>query len=191
MRRDYSVPEFRIETERLILREWRDADRAPFHAMSSDPRVMATLGPLMSRAESDALIDRVQAHQMEHGHTVWAMERKTDASLLGWCGVVVVAIDGLPITGLPEIGWRLAHHAWGQGYAREGAEASLDWAFGTRGMEKIWAYTSTVNTRSWGLMERLGMVRDHDMDFEHPNVADSSPLKQHITYSIGRDQWTA
>ncbi len=183
------MAEFRIETERLILREWREEDRGPFHAMSIDPRVMATLGPLMSRAESDALIDRVQARQIEHGHTVWAMERKADARLLGWCGVVLVAIDALPITGLPEIGWRLAHHAWGQGYAREAAEASLDWAFGKRGMEEVWAYTSTINTRSWGLMVRLGMIRHPDLDFDHPGVADDSPLKRHITYSIGRDQW--
>jgi RimJ/RimL family protein N-acetyltransferase len=182
------MTEFRLETERLILREWRDEDRAPFHEMSRDPRVMATLGPVMSRDESDALIDRIQARHEAHGHSFWALERKDDAVFLGWCGIVL-AIDGLPITGLPEIGWRLAHHAWGQGYAREAAFASLDWGFGVQNMERVWAITSVGNTASWGLMERLGMVRHHDMDFDHPFVADDSPLKQHITYSIGRDQW--
>lgn len=149
---------------------------------------MATLGPLMSRGESDALIDRVQARQVTHGHTFWAMENKADGRFLGWCGIVI-AIEGLPITGLPEAGWRLAHDAWGKGYAREAAFASLDWAFNVRGYERVWAITSTNNTASWGLMERLGMVRDRDMDFDHPHVADDSPLKKHITYSIGRDQW--
>jgi RimJ/RimL family protein N-acetyltransferase len=182
------MPEFRIETKRLILREWRDEDREPFHAMSIDARVMATLGPLMQRAESDALIDRVQARQMEHGHTFWALERKDDGVFLGWCGIVR-ALDGLPIAGLPEIGWRLAHHVWGQGYAWEAAFASLDWGFGTKKMERVWAITSVGNDASWGLMERLGMVRHRDMDFDHPFVADGSPLKQHITYSIGRDEW--
>lgn len=182
------MAEFRLETDRLILRDWRDQDRAPFHVMSSDPRVMATLGPLMSREESDALIDRVQARQFEHGHTFWAMERKEDGAFLGWCGIVI-AIDGLPITGWPEAGWRLAHHAWGQGYAREAAEASIDWAFGERGYDRVWAITSTNNLASWGLMERLGMARHHDMDFDHPNVANDSPLKKHITYSLGRDAW--
>jgi RimJ/RimL family protein N-acetyltransferase len=180
--------EFRLEAERLILREWREKDRVPFHAMSSDARVMATLGPIMKREESDALIDKVQARQVEYGHTVWALERKEDAALLGWCGIVIVP-DGLPLAGLPEIGWRLAHHAWGQGYAREAATASLDWAFGVQNMERMWAYTSVGNDASWGLMERLGMKRHDDMDFEHPNVPDGSPLKRHITYSIGRDQW--
>ncbi len=182
------MPEFQLKTDRLILREWRHEDREPFHAMSSDPRVMATLGPLMSRAESDALIDRVQARQVAHGHTFWALESRVDGAFLGWCGVVL-ALDGLPIAGLPETGWRLSHHAWGQGYAREAAEASLDWAFGARGYDRIWAITSTNNAASWGLMERLGMARHHDMDFDHPNVAEDSLLKKHITYSIGRDQW--
>jgi RimJ/RimL family protein N-acetyltransferase len=179
------MAEFRIETERLILREWRDEYRAPFHAMSSDTRVMATLGPLMTRAESDALIDRVVARQAEYGHTFWALERKVDAVFLGWCGIVIVP-EGIPIAGLPEIGWRLAHHAWGHGFAMEAAIASLNWAFGVGNMERVWAYTSAGNDRSWGLMERLGMTRHHDLDFDHPNVPDGSPLKRHIAYSISR-----
>jgi RimJ/RimL family protein N-acetyltransferase len=182
------MPEFRIETERLTLREWRDEDRLPFHAMCCDPRVMATLGPLMSRKESDALIDCVQLRQARQGHTFWAVERRSDRVFLGWCGIVI-ALSELPIGGLLEIGWRLSHDAWGQGYAREGAAATLDWAFGEKYMDKVWAITSVGNTASWGLMERLGMERHHNLDFEHPNLADGSPLKSHITYSIGRDQW--
>ena len=179
------MAEFNIETARLILREWRESDAEPFHAMSADPRVMATLGPLMSRAESDALIARIQQRQVEHGHTFWALERKDDNMFIGWCGLVV-ALNELPIRGKLEIGWRLTHTAWGQGYAREAAQASLDWGFQTLGAEDIWAITSVNNNRSWGLMERLGMIRQHDMDFDHPNVADDSPLKRHVTYRIGR-----
>ncbi len=179
------MAEFRIETERLILREWREEDRAPFHAMSNDPRVMATLGPLMSRDESDALIDRVQARQATHGHTFWALERRKDKAFIGWCGIVI-ALEELPIGGQPEIGWRLSHDSWGQGYALESAKTSLDWALDVRGYEAVWAITSTNNSASWGLMERLGMVRRPELDFDHPNVAEGSPLKKHITYSIGR-----
>jgi RimJ/RimL family protein N-acetyltransferase len=177
------VAEFRLETERLILRSWRLEDRAPFHAMCSDPQVMEHLGPLMTHTESDALIDRVVAREAKHGHTVWAMVRKDDGAFLGWCGIVIVP-EGIPIAGQPEIGWRLAHHAWGQGYAKEAAIMSLDWAFGVRNMDRVWAYTSAGNERSWGLMERLGMARHHDLDFDHPSVPDDSPLKAHITYSI-------
>ena len=179
------MADFKIETERLILREWREADAAPFHAMSEDPKVMATLGPPMSRAESNALIARLQKRQIDHGHTFWALECKQDRSFIGWCGIVI-ALDELPISGKLEAGWRLAHAAWGLGYAREAAQASLDWGFQTLGADEIWAITSVNNTRSWGLMERLGMERQHDMDFDHPNVPEGSPLKRHITYRIKR-----
>lgn len=179
------MADFKIETERLILREWREADAAPFHAMSEDPKVMATLGPPMSRAESNALIARLQKRQIDHGHTFWALERKQDNVFVGYCGIVI-ALDELPIAGKLEAGWRLAHSAWGLGYAREAAQASLDWGFQTLGADEIWAITSVNNTRSWGLMERLGMERQDDMDFDHPNVPEGSPLKRHITYRIKR-----
>lgn len=90
------------------------------------------------------------------------------------------------IEGKVEIGWRLSHDAWGQGYAREAAAASLDWGFANLDTDRIWAITTPGNIRSWGLMERLGLKRHPQLDFEHPNVADDSPLKQHITYSIAR-----
>jgi RimJ/RimL family protein N-acetyltransferase len=178
------MAEFRIETERLILREWRDADIEPFAAMCADPRVMETLGPLMSRDETVALIARVRDVQAMHGHTFWATERLTDARFLGWCGII--RGNAGPIDGKAEIGWRIAADAWGQGYAREAAQAALAWGFANLPDDRIWAITSTGNTRSWGLMERLGMVRHADLDFDHPKVADDSPLKRHVTYSIGR-----
>jgi RimJ/RimL family protein N-acetyltransferase len=182
------MSEFTIETERLILREWQNEDLVPFHAMSNDPHVMATLGPLMSRLESDALVNRLIERQSDDGHTFWSIERRDDHKFIGFCGILHGAW-GTPIAGKPEIGWRLAYDAWGQGYAREAAMASLAWGFIDGRMDQIWAITSTGNTRSWGLMERLNMVRHHNLDFDHPGVPDHSPLKRHITYSIRRDQW--
>ncbi len=178
------MADFRIETERLILRDWQDADVTPFAEMSADPAVMATLGPIMSRDETAALIGRLQARRDEHGHTFWAVERRDDGRFIGFCGIVRGAID--PIAHMPEVGWRLASDVWGKGYAQEAAQASLDWAFANLPDDRIWAITTPGNTRSWRLMERLGMMRHLDMDFDHPNVADGSPLKPHITYSIAR-----
>ena len=84
-----------IDTERLILRPWRDSDRAPFHAMSCDPAVMATLGPLQTRAQSDAAIDSQIAVQARLGHCFWAIERCDDAAFLGFCGLKI-APDAIP-----------------------------------------------------------------------------------------------
>ncbi len=174
-----------IETERLTLREWRDADRAPFHAMSSDPRVMATLGPVMSRDQSDATIDRAIARQRADGHTFWALTRRADGAFLGWCGLVR-AVPPLPIAGKLEIGWRLAADHWGHGYAREAALASLDWAWAHRADDRVMAITAAVNQRSRKVMERIGMTRVSDGDFDHPHVEEGSALKPHVLYAIGR-----
>lgn len=183
------MPDFRLETERLILRDWRDDDLDPFAAMCADPIVMKTLGPIMSRDETAALIGRLNDRCDTYDHTFWALERREDHRFLGFCGIVRGGVE--PIMDLPEVGWRLVSDAWGQGYAREAATASLDWVFANLADERVYAITSVGNHRSWGLMERLGMVRHPEMDFDHPDVADGSPLKAHITYSIGREQWTA
>ena len=172
-----------IETERLILRGWQESDRAPFHAMGQDDRVMATLGPLLWRDESDALIERFQRILDAQGFTFWAIERRADGAFLGFCGLKPGAVE-TPIEGEIEIGWRLAHERWGQGYAREAAQASLAWNWANLDAPSIAAITSRDNVRSWGLMERLGMVRDPAGDFDHPAAIER--LRPHVTYRIAR-----
>ncbi len=176
-----------IATARLLLRDWRDADRAPFAAMSADPEVMRYLAPLQSRAEVDAAVDRMVAHQAARGFCFWAVERCEDGAFLGFCGLKRVDLTATPISGGVEIGWRLRRDAWGAGYAREAAAAALDWGFGNGGLAQIVAMTNHANSRSWGLMERLGMIRRPDLDFDHPGLAAGDPLRPHIVYAIGRD----
>lgn len=174
-----------IATERLILRAWRDDDRAPFHAMCTDPRVMEFLGPPMERAETDAAIDRQNGLIASFGHGFWAVEHAGDGTFMGFCGIKPGA-EGTPIHGEIEIGWRMAAPFWGQGYAREAAQASLDWGWAHLDAPGIAAITTVGNRRSRGLMERLGMVRAPEHDFEHPAVPLGSPLRPHVTYRIGR-----
>lgn len=174
------------ETGRLILRPWRDSDRAPFAAMGADPDVMRFLGPLMDRAASDAVVDRIQGQIDRDGHGFWAVERKTDGAFLGFCGVKVADVG--PLAGEPELGWRLAKAHWGQGYAREGAEAARDWAFDVLGAPQVFAMTVRENRASWGLMERIGLRRRHDLDFDHERLAPGDPLRPHIIYTRSREE---
>lgn len=178
------MAEFRLPTSRLVLREWRDEDVAPFHALCSDPRVMEFLGPLSTRDEAEAAVARMRALQASVGQCFWAIERLEDSAFIGFCGLKP-GPAGTPLEGRTEIGWRLAHHAWGQGYAREAAQACLDWGLERHGDEGIWAITVPGNRRSWGLMERLGMVRRAELDFDHPALSLDDPLRRHITYSTG------
>lgn len=172
-----------IETGRLTLRPWQEADIAPFHAMGQAAEVMRYLGPPMTIDQARNAYDRMVARQAEHGFCFWAIERTEDGAFIGFCGLLPAK---MPIEGEVEIGWRLAREAWGQGYAREAAQASLDWAWGHLDVPAIAAITVPANTRSWGLMERLGMVRVPDGDFDHPDLAENDPLRRHILYRIGR-----
>ena len=181
---------FQIETERLILRGWREADREPFFRMCSDPAVMRWLGPLPTREECDAGIDRLIACERDHGHTFWVVERKADGELLGFCGIKRVKDDGIePDPGTPEIGWRLRRDAWGQGYAKEAAIASMNHAFDTFGADFVTAFTVPGNSASWGLMERLGMQRREDLDYWNPEW--SPDLGPGIVYRITGEEWAA
>jgi RimJ/RimL family protein N-acetyltransferase len=175
-----------IETDRLILREWRDADLVPFNAMCSDPQVMEHLGPLQSLDDTRAAIGRQTELHRLRGHCFWALERRADAAFLGFCGLKI-APPGIPgLADAIEIGWRLRRDAWGFGYAREAAEASLAWGFANLPINRIVAITTPDNHRSWALMLRLGMERRHDLDFAHPTLAPDDRLSAHITYEMRR-----
>ena len=100
------MTEFRLETERLILREWRDGDKVAFHAINTDPRVMKFLGPAMTMQDIDALVARLRGLQETLGHCFWAVERKDDGRLIGWCGLIRGG-KNTPIEDRVEVGWRL------------------------------------------------------------------------------------
>lgn len=166
------------------MRSWRTGDVDPFHAINSDPEVMATLGPLMSRSEVAALVERLQCIEAEHGFTAWALERREDARLIGWCGLIPGTFE--PILGKTEIGWRMARDCWGQGYVTEAARVAVDWFFANRDDASLWAITSVANARSRAVMDRLGMVHRSDLDFDHPRLAAEDQLLRHVTYELPR-----
>ncbi|MEM8825520.1 MAG: GNAT family N-acetyltransferase [Pseudomonadota bacterium] len=177
----------RIETERLILREWREEDRAPFAAMNADPEVMLHFPALLSRAESDALVEREKASFARDGFGLWAVERKDDGAFIGFIGLGG-SHSGTPVDDDPEIGWRLARSAWRQGFASEGAAASLAWAWRNLPHDRIVSFTAVINEPSWRVMKRIGMTHRPDLDFEHPKVPEGSPLRPHVTYVIDRPE---
>jgi RimJ/RimL family protein N-acetyltransferase len=170
-----------IETERLILRDWTEADVAPFLLHTNSPAVMRWLGGVKSEAEQREGIARIMRWQDERRFTFWVMERKADAALLGFCGLKIADTPGSPIEGMVEIGWRLREDAWGRGYAKEAAIASLDFAFAELGAERVVAITFPGNLASWGLMERLGMSRRPELDYDDARFPALNPT---IVYDI-------
>jgi len=175
-----------IETERLLLRSWRDADHIPFFEMCQSPAVMACLGGIATGEQVEAAIARIHACEAENGYCFWALERKSDGAFLGFCGLKIAQEGEAPVTGEIEIGWRLRQQDWGKGYAREAALASLRWAWANLDVPRVISMTVPANRRSWGLMERIGMMRRPDLDFGHPLFPENHPLNRHIVYAADR-----
>lgn len=180
------MPEFRHNTDRLRLRHWREEDWAEFWRVTNTPAVMRWLGGVLDAAGRAAARARLESYQTDHGHTFWVTERREDGALLGFCGLKRSNQPGGP-QGMMEVGWRLREDAWGKGYAKEAAAASLDLAFDRFGAEEVIALTVARNTASWGLMERLGMERREDLDFDSPEFDPENP--RIIAYAITVAQW--
>ena len=170
-----------FESERLGFRRWQASDYAPFAALNANPDVMEFFPKTLSSTESDALIERIEMHFEEKGYGLWAVERKEDGAFIGFIGLLDVNFD-IGIDDATEIGWRLDEKFWKKGYAAEGAKACLAYAFNDLGKKEIYSFTSTINTPSETVMKRIGMEKAGE--FEHPRVAEGSPLRQHVLYVI-------
>ena len=176
-----------LQTPRLFLRPWRDADLAPYAALNADPEVMRHFPALLSREESDAQAGRIRANLDARGWGLWAVEVKNGPPFIGFVGLAVPGFDA-PFMPATEIGWRLARAAWGLGYASEAARAALGFGFTQLGLDDIVSFTSVGNQRSRAVMERLGM-QNTGQDFDHPRVPVGSPLRRHLLYRLARSDW--
>jgi RimJ/RimL family protein N-acetyltransferase len=159
-----------IDTPRTRLRCWREADREAFAALHAHPEVMRDVGGPISRAASDAKLDRYAAAFNAYGFCRWAVESR-DGRFLGYAGVMP-SPAGHPLGPHFDIGWRLVRSAWGHGYATEAARAALDDVFTRVRLEEVVAYTGPDNLRSQAVMDRLRLRRDPTRDFtaDYPGV---------------------
>ena len=178
----------RLHTERLVLREWRAEDLAPFAALNDDPDVMEHFPSHLTREASDAMADRITTFLTEHGWGLWAVEVAETGTFIGFTGLSVPRFDA-SFTPCVEVGWRLARSAWGLGYATEAARASVAHGFGPLGLDEIVAMVVPANQRSQGVMRKLGMTRDETADFDHPLIPEGSPVRRHRLYRLDRKEW--
>lgn len=170
-----------ITTERLALRTWRPEDREPFAAMNADARVMEFFRQRLSREESDAYVDRIEAHFEREGFGLFAAELRESGEFVGYVGLQVPKFEA-PFAPCVEIGWRLAAAHWGKGLATEGAQAALHWGFESVGLPEIVSFAVPANVRSIRVMQKIGMKRDEGGDFDHPQLPPGHPLRRHVLY---------
>jgi RimJ/RimL family protein N-acetyltransferase len=164
-------------TDRLLLRRFRDSDREAFADLNSDPAVMATLAAPMTRDESDAFLDRIEANWDERGFGLWCVD--LDGECLGFTGLTVPWFrDGV------EVGWRIRSAYWGHGYAPEAGRAALAAGFDQLGLDEIISFTAVTNHTSRRVMDKIGLRYDPEGDFDHPSVPEGNPLRPHVLYRL-------
>lgn len=175
------MSEFSIRTERLLMRRWKYSDLPALAALNQDPAVMEFIGPILSEAESQTMIERAEKSWDDRGYGRFAVEVADTRELIGFIGLAQCKFES-HFTPAVEIGWRLAHRFWNLGYATEGARAAMNWTVNTLAIDEVVSFTSASNLRSRRVMEKIGMDRNVVDDFHHPNLASNDPLRPNVLY---------
>jgi RimJ/RimL family protein N-acetyltransferase len=174
-----------LRTDRLVMRRWQDSDREPFAELNADDETMRFFPSTLNRAESDALIDRIEDRFETQGFGLWALEIAETGQFIGFTGLNPMP-DDVPGAGGMEVGWRLARAAWHHGYATEAARAAIDVWFDKSKMSEIYSMTSVLNEPSQAVMRRLGLTEY--VRWDHPRIPEGNPLRPSVTYRLIRDR---
>ncbi|MEY2903152.1 MAG: hypothetical protein RLY89_2258 [Bacteroidota bacterium] len=172
-----------IETNQLLLRQWKLEDLSAYATMNADPKVMEHFPATLSKEESWNHLQKMQAQIQEKGYGTFALELKKEGTLIGFTGLSIPNFDA-EFTPCVEIGWRIASPYWRLGYAFEAAKACLNFAFNEIGLTEIFSFTATTNKPSENLMKKLGMQKCGE--FEHPKLPMGHSLRKHVIYSINK-----
>ncbi len=178
----------KIQTDRLILRQFCTADTQGMIAINADPVVMECFPATMTPDQTKAHISRIVSHWARHNFGLLALELRATGQFIGFTGLTIPPYD-TPASPCVEVGWRLSPSAWGKGYASEAARACLHWGFTALDLAEIVSFTATQNNRSVGVMQRIGMTRNKMDDFAHPMLCADSPLCAHVLYRLTRKHW--
>lgn len=159
-----------VTTRRLRLRTWRESDSEAYNAHCNSHEVMKYLGGKVPLRHVRREVRWYQEDQARHGHTFWALERRRDKALLGFCGIIRVPERDSPLHGLLEIGWRIRADMWRRGYAYEAAAAVVDWAEWELTGEMVYARIHRENVASQALAKKLAMRRAYVMERKQARV---------------------
>jgi RimJ/RimL family protein N-acetyltransferase len=175
-----------LETKRLILRTFTKNDLDSMTRINQDPKVMKYFPSIGNRTQTQALIERIMAHQVKYGYSLYAVELKDTHEMIGFVGLLHRTREefNAPFMPATEIGWRLSSNYWRRGYATEAARAVLHYAFTTLNLTEVVSFTVVNNTPSRRVMEKIGLIYDPQSDFNHPKLEKNSPLSHHVLYRL-------
>jgi RimJ/RimL family protein N-acetyltransferase len=178
-----------LETARLLLRGWREEDVKPFAGMNADPNVMEHFPSRLTLDETKLFVDRIVNQFAERNFGLWAVELKSSCEFIGFVGLLVPTFDA-HFTPCVEVGWRIAKEHWGSGYAPEAALEAMRDGFERIELDEIVSMTATTNKKSIRVMEKIGMLRNPEDDFDHPRLPDDHLLRRHVLYRLSKAQWS-
>ena len=178
-----------VRTDRLLLRGWREADKLPYSILNADPEVMRHFPSMLSAQQSDEMVDRMARAWATLGFGLWAVERLDSHAFIGFVGLSRPSWASTPCV---EVGWRLAHQHWGNGFAPEAARAALAFGFDHVVLPdyEIVSFTTTRNVKSQRVMQKIGMRIDPEREFDHPLLPHWDE-RRHVLYCIDRPTWWA
>lgn len=171
------------ETDRLILRQWKESDRPKFREIETDPAVMEFYPKIRTAKEGKEFVDAQIKSIREQGYGLWAVELKDTGAFIGYVGLIHWP-DGFHFAPATEIGWMIGRKHWGKGYAPEAARKALQVGFEELGLSEIVSMTAVVNKRSIRVMEKITMLCDPADNFDHPRVPNGHVLQPHVLYRI-------
>jgi len=173
-----------LRTERLRLRPWRPDDLDDLARLNAEERVMEFMwSGLLTREQSGEWLEQRMQLLEEGGVTVLATQRLDTGAFIGWIGLN--APTHIPeLAGELEVGWRLFPEHWDQGFATEGARASVDWGFRDLALERVISMYDPANVRSRRVMDKLGLR-------EWKRVVDPRFERELLVLSISRAEWPA
>lgn len=172
-----------LESERVLLRGWKESDLEPWIALNLDPENLRYFPRIYSPEESRVSYSRIKEIFDSGPIGLWAAEEKSSGEFMGFVGIARQDIPGVSFMPCHEIGWRLDKQYWGQGYATEAARVVLDYGLNQVGLAEIYSFTAVHNLPSINVMKKIGLHERPELAFAHPRIEDSSPVKNHVVYS--------
>lgn len=178
-----------LETERLILRRFTEADVDNLVELDSDPAVMRFINggrpTRRDEIENDILPRFLQYYERFAGYGFWAVVEKSTGEFLGW-------FHFRPPEGSspdePELGYRLRTSAWGKGYGTEGSRALIHKGFAEFSVQRVTASTMVVNVASRRVMEKAGMTLVRTFHQPWPDRIDGEEHGD-VEYALDRAEW--
>ena len=180
------MPEIFLETPRLILRDWQEADYEPYILLNMDSEVMEFFPYTLTREQSLSHLSGIRAHFDEYGYGLFALERKDNGRFIGFTGLSHPNFVSY-FTPCVEVGWRLSKADWNNGFATEAAMACLQYGLNELQLPVIYSFTSIHNTRSEQVMKKIGLIRQGI--FDHPSMVEGHFLRQHVLYKTNPENY--